>query len=54
MGMKSKTVETLPLKSDKLVIPAATPVIRKRFAPAVRVHGKQGYNRKNFKNLNEC
>jgi hypothetical protein len=52
--MKPNSVETLPLKSDKIIIPVATWVVRKGFAPAVRIHGKQGYNRKNFKDFNEC
>jgi hypothetical protein len=51
--MKHKTVETTPLKSKKLVLHMEKPVIRKRFAPAVRVHGESGYSRKDFKNY-EC
>jgi hypothetical protein len=51
--MKHKTVKVNPLRDDKLVLHLEKPVIRKRFAPAVRVHGKAGYDRKDFKNY-EC
>lgn len=53
--MKHRTVETTPLRDDTITIRIEKPVIRKRFAPPVRVHGKRGYNRKDFKAFDyEC
>jgi hypothetical protein len=49
--MKHKTVETLPLESDVITIQVEKPVVRKRFAPVSRAHGKKGYDRKAFKDF---
>ena len=48
--MKHKTVETLPLRDDRIVLTVEKPVVRRPFAQLSKAHGKRGYSRKDFKN----